>query len=86
MLRLLYTPNALESWRVRLTDITDEHFLIIRDRMLPQLNRRGKQRTKIDVLSFLVQAWPQRLDFEIARLNGLGFDSGEAGFSHTVES
>lgn len=69
---------------MRLDEITDTDFHIIRERMLPHLTRRGKQRAKNDVLLFLAQLWPLRLEFEIARLAGTAFDVGEAGFSYTT--
>lgn len=65
--------------------LSDEDFHIIRDRMLPHLSRRGKQRTKDTVLAFLAQLWPRRLEFELMRLRGLAFDAGECGCSYSKE-
>lgn len=64
-------------------DISDDDFRTIRARMLPHLQRKGKQRPKADVLEFLAHLWPLRLEFEMLRLKGLAFDAGEAGFTYT---
>lgn len=63
-------------------DITDEDYRTIRDRMMPYLTRKGKQRPKEMVLPFLAHLWPLRLEFELMRLRGRAFDVDDEGFSY----
>lgn len=61
--------------------ISDAEYQSLLQRFIP---KGGKRRKPAQVIYALNVMNPHRLAHEIDRMRGIAFDSGEAGFSHTV--